>query len=258
MQAPTLEAQAEALFRDAPDMHLVALGGRRTASSLDTFPFGVRAGFLAAEDHPELCAQYLALNRLAFPRLPLPSWVLSDLYLLPGAIAIVRGRAERLPAHVRSGLGLAPDAVAILAAWVGVPTVEPGRFIGVSLLSFVPGLGAWAKAFGLRMLRARRLEGVAQWASPSLRTHTRMGYLHVIGRVPGGHELGASSFVYRTDLHRDEVWAAAMARVLHRPSVGVRWDDVGALSARLLAAENGEEVMIVPPGIDGQTVRFAR
>jgi hypothetical protein len=253
----TLARQLDALGRAWPDVTFAALGGRANGAHLDLAPLGRELAFFAAEASPGLCAQYLYLNRVAFPRLPLPAWVLSDLYLLPGAVLLVRGRADRLGRPLGEGLGSAPDADAILAAYVAVPSVEPGRFVGVSLMSFVPGLGAWAKTLGAKMLRARRLEGVTQWNSPSLRTHTRLGPMQVIGRVPGDHELAPSSFVYATDLTDESRWAAAMARELDLPSVGVPSHDAIALAARLDAAEAGEPVAIAPPGLRDGHVRFA-
>ncbi len=242
-----LDAHAQAWRATRSGLELFALGARDNRSALDLEPFGLPATWCAAEEHPALCAQYLALNRLSFPRLPLARWAMSDLYLMPGAIVGFRGHSSWLPAEAREAIG-APEE-AILAAWVGVPSVRPGERIGVSLMSFVPGLGAWAKAFGARVHRARSLRGVAQWASPSLRSHVRLGPLRVLGRVPGGHDLGDASFVYATDLD-EAIWAAAMAKQLELPILQrVPIADSAALSALLDAADRGEPVRIVPPGL---------
>jgi hypothetical protein len=225
-----VKALAEAAL--GTDRRVFALGARANRPHLDLEPFGVPCEWLPAEDHPELCEQYLALNRAKFPDLPLERWVLSDVYLLPGAIVGVMDRDDR-----------------ILSAWVGLPSVVRHERIGVSLLSVAPGMGAWAKAFGARVHRARSLRGVARWASKSLRTHVRMGPLRVLGPVPGGRDDGA--FAYATDLD-DGTWEAAMAGQLDWPVLRrVRADDRIATDGILEAAAAGEPVRIVPPGLDG-------
>lgn len=229
---PPLDVQARAFFAAQPRLRLAALGVRVNAPALDLCPFGIEAEWLAAEDHEPLALRYLALNARAFPRLPVPRWVLSDLYLMPGAI------------------GLLLDGDEVQAAYVAAPSVIAGRFVGVSLLSVVPGLGAWAKTLTLRMLRARLVHGVAQWANPAVRAHTRLGPLRVLGRVPGGHDLGDASFAYETVLD-EPIWAAAMARQLILPvRERVAADDTNAVCNLLDRAESGEELRIVPPGLD--------
>ena len=229
---PSLEVQARALFTERPRLRLAALGARANEHALDRRPFGVEAEWLPAEEHEDLALRYLELNRAAFPRLPLPRWALSDLYLMPGAI----------------GLLLRDDA--IQAAYVAAPSVVPGRFVGVSLLSVAPGLGAWAKALTLRMLRARVVHGVAQWANPAVRAHTRLGPLRILGRVPGGHDLGDASFAYETLLD-EATWAASMTRSLSLPvTERVAVDDEAALRTLLDRAEAGERLRIVPPGLE--------
>jgi len=236
---PSLDVQAQAWFAERPRLRFAALGARVNEPALDRRPFGVEAGWLPAEEHEDLALGYLELNRAAFPRLPLPRWALSDLYLMPGAI------------------GLLLDGDAIQAAYVAAPSVVPGRFVGVSLLSVVPGLGAWVKTLTLRMLRARVVHGVAQWANPAVRAHTRLGPLRVLGRVPGGHDLGDASFAYETVLD-EATWAAAMARALTVPVRGrVAVDDVAALRALLDRAGAGEDVRIAPPGLDAGHVLLA-
>jgi hypothetical protein len=95
-----------------------------------------------------------------------------------------------------------------------VPCIEPGVVLGCSLFSFLPqsGAGTIVKALTLRMLRAKRQRGVAQWSSPSLRVHTRMGTLHLEGPPPPSHGKAAQSFVYTVDLSDESAWSAAMAR----------------------------------------------
>jgi len=249
-----IEELAREFFARHPEISLAALGARHNASAIDLRPFGKDARYFAAEDYPALVERYRAANLYAFPgELALPGWVLSDLYLLPGTIGLLLCPASMLKAPVRKRLGLSLDDEAIAAAYVGAPSVHPGAFIGVSLISLVPGIhaGAWVKALTLRMLRARSLRGVAQWSSPSLRVHTRMGPLRIVGAVPGTHEFRDKSFVYESDLVDEWRWGEAMARRQSLlPTMRVRTDDAPALRSLLNRAEAGERLHLVPPGLD--------
>lgn len=250
----TLDGLAKDFFARHPELTLAALGARDNAAALDTSPFGVKVDYRAAEQHPDLVERYRSANALAFPgELTLPGWVLSDLYLLPGAIGLLLCRASLLDVPTRKRLGLAPDDEAIAAAYLAAPTVVPRAFVGVSLLSLVPKIvaGAWVKALTLRMLGARRLRGVAQWANPSVRVHTRMGPIRVVSAVPGTHEFRAKSFVYESDLSDEARWTAAMARrASPMAAQKIRATDEAALAALLARAEAGERIYLVPPGLD--------
>jgi hypothetical protein len=161
--------------------------------------------------------------------------------------------ATELKPPLRKRLELHPDDEAIAAAYLAAPSVSPGMFIGVSLISLLPNiqLGAWVKALTLKMLRAKRLRGIAQWANPSVRVHTRMGPIRVVGAVPGTHEFRSKSFVYESDLTNEALWGEAMARKLTiAPTSRVKCDDMEALSAVLERAEAGEVITLVPPGLD--------
>jgi hypothetical protein len=251
-----IEELVREFFARHPEISLAALGARHNASALDLRPFGRDARYFAAEDYPALVERYRAANLHAFPgELALPGWVLSDLYLMPGTIGLLLCPAAMLKPAVRKRLGLSSDDEAIAAAYVGAPSVHHGSFIGVSLISLVPGIhaGTWVKALTLRMLRARSLRGVAQWSSPSLRVHTRMGPLRIVGAVPGTHEFREKSFVYETDLVDEWRWAEAMARrSALTPTMRIRTDDAPALRSLLNRAEAGEALHLVPPGLDAQ------
>jgi hypothetical protein len=131
--------------------------------------------------------------------------------------------------------------------------VVPGLFIGVSLLSFVRGIraGSWVKMLTLRMLRARRMRGVAQWNNPSLRVHTRLGPLRLVGSVPGEHEYADRSFLYETELTDEARQVAAMERKLVLPpTLRVPVEDTATLGSLLRRAEEGEALHLVPPGVE--------
>jgi hypothetical protein len=240
-------------FARHPELSLAAMGASANLEALELKPAGVPVKFLPAEHHGELVVQYREMNRLAFGALGIPSWVLSDLYLLPGVIGLLRCPARMLEEEARQRLGLSGEALAIGAAYYAAPSVVPGLFIGVSLLSFVRGLraGSWVKMLTLRMLRARRLRGVAQWNNPSVRVHTRLGPLRLVGRVPGDHEYADRSFLYETELVDEARQVAAMERKLVLPpTLQVHTQDAAALAELLRRAEEGEVLHIVPPGLE--------
>lgn len=244
---------AERFFARHPELSLAALGAAANEEALDLKPAGVPVKFLPAELHVETVRQYRELNQLAFQVIGVPRWVLSDLYLLPSAIGLLRCPARMLEDKARQLLGLSGEALAIGAAYYAAPSVVPGMFIGVSMLSFVRGIraGSWVKMLTLRMLRARRVRGVAQWHNPSLRVHTRLGPLRLVGRVPGEHEYADRSFLYETELGDEVRQVAAMERQLRLPpTLHVDLDDTTALTGLLRRAEEGEELHLVPPGVE--------
>ena len=248
-----MHIQAADFFSRHPELSLEALGASANVEALDLRPAGVPVRFLPAEHQGALVLQYRELNRLAFGTLGIPSWVLSDLYLLPGVIGLLRCPARMLDEEARQKLGLADEAPAIGAAYYAAPSVVPGVFIGVSLLSFMRGIqaGAWVKLLTLKMLRARRLRGVAQWHNPSVRVHTRLGPLRLVGGVPGAHEYVEQSFLYETELGDEARQLAAMERRLVLPHTArVAVSDTRALLGLLRRAEAGEVLHLVPPGLE--------
>jgi hypothetical protein len=248
-----MRALTAAFFAAHGELSLGALGLGANEPEIDLAPFGHPARYFAAERHAGLIERFQAADQLAFPDLPLPGWVLSDLYLMPGAIGLLLGPARALPGEMRARLGLHPDDEAVAAAYVALPNVTPGLFIGAALFSLIPGIqaGAWVKALTLKMLGATRLRGVAQWGNPSVRVHCRLGPLRLVGPVPGAHELGARSFVYESDLGDPARIREAMKRQLElTPTRRIRCDDLPALTALLDRAAAGEMIEIVPPGLD--------
>lgn len=249
-----MRALADDFFARHPELTLAALGAGANEEALDLAPFGQRVRFLAAEKHPQLVERYRAANTHAFPgALALPGWVLSDLYLLPGVIGLLTCSARELKPVVRKRLKLSTDDEAIAAAYVAAPAILPHMGIGVSLISLLPGIhaGTWVKALTIRMMRLTRLRGVAQWANPAVRVHTRMGPLRIVGPVPGTHEFRSRSFVYESDLADERAWTDAMARRRQlTPTRKVPAADLDELGRVLDRAEAGERILIVPPGLD--------
>jgi hypothetical protein len=249
-----MKALADDFFARHPELSLAALGAGANREVLDLAPFGQAVRFYPAEKHPRLVETYRAANLYAFPgELALPGWVLSDLYLMPGVIGLLMCSARELKPPVRKRLELTPDDDAIAAAYVAAPGIVPRLGVGVSLISLLPAVqaGTWVKALTMKMMRLQRLRGVAQWANPAVRVHTRMGPLRIVGSVPGTHEFRSRSFVYESDLTDEEAWAEAMARKTQlAPSRKIAATDLTELGALLDRAEAGERILVVPPGLD--------
>jgi hypothetical protein len=249
-----MRSLAADFFARHPELRLAALGSGANQEALDLAPFGQSVRFYAAEEHPRLVERYRAANHYAFPgELALPGWVLSDLYLLPGAIGLLTCSARELKPAVRKRLELSADDEAIAAAYVAAPGVVPNTGIGVSLISLLPAIqaGTWVKALTMKMMRLNRLRGVAQWSNPAVRVHTRMGPLRIVGPVPGTHEFRSRSFVYESDLRDETAWAEAMARKAPlTPTRKIPSADLAELGALLARAEAGERIFVVPPGLD--------
>ncbi|MDC0712773.1 hypothetical protein POL68_30210 [Stigmatella sp. ncwal1] len=252
-----MHALATRFFARYPALSLAALGAAENVRALDLRPAGIPVEFLPAEQHGALARQYLELNQLAFGKLGLPNWVLSDLYLQPGAIGLLRCPARMLKEESRQLLRLPDEEQVIAAAYYAAPTLVRGQFIGVSLLSFLPGVhaGAWVKALTLKMLGARRMRGIAQWNNLSLRVHTRLGPLRLVGHVPGVHDYVERSFLYEMDLVDEARQVAAMERrFMLEPTLRLSASDSPALGALLRRAEAGEVLYLVPPGLEGGDV----
>jgi hypothetical protein len=246
---PDLAAAYADLLAKNPDLMPFALGSRPNLAQLDLTALGAPVAAWPAEDHPDRVESYLRLNHLAFPALPVPRWVLSDLYLMPGAIVGFAGDRRRLGPEARAAAG--PGEPALLAAWVGAPTVFPGTLVGVSLFSFSAGLGPWAKLLGTQVLRATSLRGMTQWTSPALRAHTRLGPLHILGPAPGGHELGELTFAYATNLTPQADLAACFLEPVARTgTITVASSDHATLRRLTEHAAGGARVVLLPPGLD--------
>ena len=256
-----------ALFADFlaehPECTFRALGARENREMLDLAPFGHPIDFLDAAEHPRWVERYHAANRKSFSGFAaLPGWVLVDLFLMPAAIGLVTCPARLCSRRIE---GLGDDDEAVAAAYYAAPTLEPGTVIGVSLISLREGIGAATivKALTLSMLRARCQRGIAQWHNRSVRVHTRLGTLRLVGPVAGAHDKAGESFVYSVDLASPAAVAEAMRRPGNAPDPtppeGARWlpvSDLPALAELLRRATAGEVITVLPPGLsaDGQNV----
>lgn len=233
-------------------LELWALGSASHRGVVSPTPFGLEARYVDAETDPQLVRTYMAANRQAFSGpLALPGWVLTDLYLLPGVVGLFVGSTDRI--ETRWPVEKLPDGRAILAAYYAAPSLAPGLFIGVSLLSAASGIGAGAmiKALTLKMNNASRLRGVSRWSAPAIRAHVSVGPMQLLSRTPGPHENEAISFVYETSVAnehrlRESLRGEHKVEILDRVSL----DDQGALDSIMKRVADGEKLAIVSPGVD--------
>ncbi len=131
--------------------------------------------------------------------LGMPLWVFLDCCTLPSAMVGFAAPRDALPEDLARRLD--PDGS---LAWLGVseymglPSLEPGTVVGVSLFSLGRGvhLGTRSKALGLFALRARRQVGVAQYANPSVRLHLAFGDLELLAPRAPVHSRPEETFVY--------------------------------------------------------------
>ena len=131
--------------------------------------------------------------------LGMPLWVFLDCCTLPSAMVGFSARRESLPEDLARRLD--PDgglAWLGVSEYMGLPSLEPGTVVGVSLFSLGRGLhlGTRSKALGLFALRARRQVGVAQYANPSVRLHLAFGDLELLAPRALVHSRPEETFVY--------------------------------------------------------------
>jgi len=238
-------------FATHPHIELWALGASAHRSVVELEPYGVPARFVGAESSPDVVKAYFAFNRNAFSGdLQLPGWVLTDLYMLPGIVGLLVGPLDGL--EPQWPLSSFDGGKRIMAAYYSAPSLEPGLFVGVSLISAVAGLGAgpMIKALTLKMNRAARVRGVSRWEERPIRAHVKVGPLWIVSRTPGPHERAARSFVYETLLDDTAGPAALLGRLKLPTTERHSIHDLAALDAILTRAEAGEKIAIVPPGVD--------
>ena len=226
-----IAARARTLLRDGYELHLAS--NRDVISRLDMEPLGIRVSpwdFLApaagAWSVADLMRIYAVLNAAAFDAkgIPIPTWVMIDLGLLPSAFMLVtlpRGHAAQVADEARTAGDAAGartaqilDAVLAeadrlghagpipLAGYCAAPTPDPSAWVGWSLCSAVPGLGTVAKGLALAAYRARTLTGVAQFSDHGLRVHRKFGRMEILRAVLDLHPV-THTLVYRTSVFDD-------------------------------------------------------
>lgn len=206
--------------------------------------------------------------------LGMPRWVMLDCCLLP--TAMIGFETER--ASVPSALADALDPSGALewiavSEYVGIPSVETGRFVGVSLFSLVrgAGLGARSKALGLRALGCSELIGVTQYSSPGVSVHLAFGPLAIVTSRVAVHSRPGETFVYRLDVpDNDALRAMAEGTITIAPGYNPdEWVPLLSIDPReadqreraaALAAQAPTWIVAHGPVVDGALTRldFAR
>ena len=140
-----------------------------------------------------------ALDAAAFgpEGMPMPRWIFLDGGELTGGVVGFGLAADALPAPWREALCVPDDHVGLVpvSMYIAIPTAESGAWVGHNLSSLAArvrdpalrGLGSLTKAVALRLLRTRTQIGAAQWDSPALRVHARLGALEVISAWTPAH-----------------------------------------------------------------------
>jgi hypothetical protein len=207
----------------------------------------------------DLMRTYNVLNATAFGAkgIPLQSWVMIDLGLLPSGFLLVtlpremaerlvgqQGRAaEVLPAVLAEADRLGYPGPIPVAGYCAAPTPDRTAWVGWSLCSAVPGLGTVAKGLALEAYGARSLTGVAQFYDPALRVHRKFGPMRLLAAVLDLHPV-SHTMAYRTEVFGPEeaegteptLWLDARDR-------DAQWE----LQIRLDAGTH--EYFILPPGL---------
>lgn len=237
-------------FLKNPECTFKVLGIGENNIYLDLQPYGINALYLNAMVEQQWVDRYHQANQTRFSgALTLPGWVLCDLFLVPAAIGIITCPAKYISPQWRPP-DLKDDDEAIAAAFYAAPHLKPGTFVGVSLFSCREGIGVGAivKAITLKMLKAKTQIGITQWSSHSLRIHTRLGNLKVLGPAPG-HDLAKNSFVY----------SIALDDSTRPPSEGywVGLDDTRVLNQIMTQVCRGEsKIEILAPGLSSDGAKI--
>ncbi len=214
----------------------------------------------------DLMRVYNVLNATAFGSkgIPLQSWVMIDLGLLPSGFVLItlsreaaeatlsdpaRSPAERerlgevLPAVLAEADRLGYDGPIPVAGYCASPTPDRVAWVGWSLCSAIPGLGTVAKGLGLIAYGSRTLTGVAQFYDPALRVHRKFGPMRVLAAVLDLHPV-PHTMAYRTDVFAPEPDAGATPTLLLDPrDLDAQW----ALQRGIDAGTH--EYFVLSPGL---------
>ncbi|MGD8862502.1 MAG: hypothetical protein PVI30_20995 [Myxococcales bacterium] len=253
----TLEPSNGALLRDFSPF-VVA-----TADNLKHFdrePFGIP---LAAVYDPmrlqsaPVLERLCALDQLAFgpEGMPMPRFIFFDGGELTGAVCGLAAPAAQLDPQLHELLSVPPRYAGLvpISMYIAIPGAGPGRWIGHNLASVaarypseeVRGLGSLTKALALRVIGAREQIGAAQWDSPAVHVHARLGPLEVISAWTPAHTK-PWTFTYRavvTDASLRHLARDPGGEVhFPRPTEWLTSDDHGAMRALQERIEAGARV----------------
>ncbi len=214
----------------------------------------------------DLMRVYNVLNATAFGAkgIPLPSWVMIDLGLLPSGFLLVtlpRAAAEAaladrtrpprererlhdvLPAVLAEADRLGHPGPIPVAGYCAAPTTRRSDWVGWSLCSAIPGVGTTVKGLGLLAYGAETLTGVAQFYDPALRVHRKFGPMRLLAAVLDLHPV-RHTMAYRTEVFGVDAFAATAPTLWLDPhDLDAQW----ALQRRLDAGTH--EYFVLSPGL---------
>lgn len=202
--------------------------------------------------------------------MPMPRWIFFNGGELSGGIVGFGIPADSTSNDTRALLGAtSADSLVPLSMFIAIPAVEANTWVGHNLSSLsrqVPeedlrGLGSLTKAVALRVFRTKHQIGAAQWTSPALRVHTRLGPLEVLSAWTPAH---AKPW---TVTYRATTTEAALRNLARDPAGRIDalaadlWldsDDHEAMKAIQMRIEGGERFVIAdrPTLHEGWRLRF--
>jgi hypothetical protein len=159
----------------------------------------------------------IAANAKAFGDMGMPAWVQLDCATLPTAMIGFARRAAAVDAALRAdleeraGVVVDDDALIPLAEYTALCTPEAGTVVGFSLYSLEAGLGLRAKAMGLLAMKATTQQGITQLDNSALKTHSRLGPLHILRVGVDVHSRPKTTLIYRLKVPAADVLAAFAA-----------------------------------------------
>lgn len=144
----------------------------------------------------------------------MPRWVFYDCAVIPGFVAGIAMKTERLPENLRRVLrtDLHNDWTP-LSLFIIIPTMAKGQWVAHNLCavnSLLPeterlyGLGFLSKAFGLWYANVESCLGMTQWGSPALKLHTHYGHMQIVTAYTPVHS-HAKTITYRVEVNTN-VW----------------------------------------------------
>lgn len=143
--------------------------------------------------------------------LGMPLWTLLDCCLVPSVMVGFAVSRVALPRDFVDTVdpGGAVDTLGV-SEFIAVPSLEPGRVVGISLFASIPGhaLGRRTKALGLYVHQAHEQIGVTQYGNASIRLHLSFGPMEVLASNVRVHSRPGETFVYRVTVPTPETLRA--------------------------------------------------
>ena len=244
---------------------VVATPENRTHFDLTPFDLRIRPDYVLDPlrlDAAPFLERLCHLDTATFGRqgMAMPRWILFDGGAISGGIVGFGRHAAALSPEARRLLDVANgDAGLIpLSMYIAMPAFEPGTWIGHNLCSVasqlptakLAGLGSLTKAIALRVFRTRVQVGAAQWDSPALHVHTKLGALRLVTAWTPAH---SKPWTLTYSVPIDEAALRHLAGDRRRPmpvlapEFWLHSDDHTAMRELQARIESGERFCIVGP-----------